>query len=481
MALREVISFSINTEVTSTYFNELLVFIYQNYILPSYQSFTNIRRWVVDDREVLAFTFLGPQGLWYIDVEVMAGNPVHVRIIPSGGDVPRSVLNRLKEDLIIGVQLFEEKVRRTTLYFAWVQREDMVLEAISQRRKNIITQIFRGQMLFLFVIFITLSYLVFLIFEYFNITMLLPIVLVISQFFFVLFSDKIVMKMGDWPITPDNPNVYILQYHIPPEEIEVFRLRYTRSVLLQMKREIYERTLALGRPIDAQTAREVFFEHGINCRPESLSVKTFNIYHIVKSAAETFNLPIPKVMISNIIIPNAAATGPSPSRGLVLITTGLLVQLEEEEILSIVGHELSHLRSRDPLALYALSSLEYLVRVYFFLPFLLYFGFFYFLFALTMVFFIAKFFEARADLESAMRMGRPKVLAGALRKIGFRRLQIERLHSNRVGSWLGMDPHPPLYFRIERLESLDESSRIRHPFLRSVLDCINGFLSTLRA
>ncbi len=467
------VSFEIRTEVTPAHFDGLLSFIYQKYVFPLYKHFTNIRRWIVDDRHILAFTFSDPEGKWYVDIEIETGNVIQVRMRPSGPMVPESILDRLKEDLIINVQLFEETIRRTTLYFAFVKSEEIMLERAPDKRKKALSQIFFGNMLALFVIFILMSYMAFLVFQFYT-----PIVLVVSQFVIVLFADRIMMRMGDWPITPANPDVYILQYHIPPGEFPTFSRNFNRELLLQIKREIYERTLALGKPIDCQTANEVFLKYGITCRPENFSTKTINVYGLVKEAAERFNISVPKITIANIIIPNAGATGPSPSHGLVLITTGLLVQLEEDEIFSIVGHEISHLKRRDPLSLFALTSTEYLLRVYVFLPYLFFFGFFYFFLALSGIYFIAKFFEARADLESAIRIGHPEVLAGALRKIGFRKIQIERLKYSRIGNWLGMDPHPPVTFRVTRLENLGDPSKIKHPFIRSMIDCINGLLKS---
>jgi len=42
--------------------------------------------------------------------------------------------------------------------------------------------------------------------------------------------------------------------------------------------------------------------------------------------------------------------------------------------------------------------------------------------SLTLLFFIGKFVEARADSEAALRLSRAKELANALKKIGLRRL-----------------------------------------------------------
>jgi heat shock protein HtpX len=478
------VTFQMKTEVAPSHLSDLIVFIYQQYIMPFYASFTNVRRWLTDEGEVLAFTLEDSQGLWHVDLEFATGTIIKVKMTPFG-QVPTKVLNRLREDLIIAVQMFEEKVRRTTLYFAWVPDKKVVLEKAPDNRRKLINRMFMGNMIFLFVIFIVLSYAAFLLVtEVLGISAIyFPVFLVAAQFIMVLFSHKIVGKMGDWPITASNPNVHILQYHIPPEQLEFFQQKDTRDLLLKIKYAILNKTLALTQPVSSKVAQETFYEYGISIKAENVVTKTINIYDIVKEAAARFRMSVPKIKLSNVIVPNAAATGPSPRFGLVLITTGLLVQLNEDEILSVVGHEMSHVRRRDPMVLYALVSAEYILRVYIlwnYAFFFNYFGFFYFFFALGVIYFIAKFFEARADLESAMNLGHPEILAGALRKIGYRRIQLERVRSNRLGSWLSWNPHPPMSFRVERLENLGDPKKIKHPFLQSIKDCIDGFLYELR-
>jgi heat shock protein HtpX len=194
---------------------------------------------------------------------------------------------------------------------------------------------------------------------------------------------------------------------------------------------------------------------------------------------------MPKIVVSNTMVPNAAASGPSPKRGLVLITTGLLVQLQENEILSVLGHEFGHLRGRDPLILYGLVSSEFLFRFYVLFPlfpliFSSFLFFAYFWAVMVVIFFIAKFFEARADLVSAQVVGNPQILADSLEKIGYQRLLYERTPSYRIQEWLGLDPHPPIYFRVDRLENLTPE-RIRHPLIESIRDVTNGFIATLRS
>jgi heat shock protein HtpX len=194
---------------------------------------------------------------------------------------------------------------------------------------------------------------------------------------------------------------------------------------------------------------------------------------------------MPRIVVANTIIPNAAAAGPSPGLGTIMVTTGIMTQLEEDELLSVIGHELSHLKAHDPLVMFSLSSVEYLLRFYVFWPYLFFFGFFsywlYFLAAIGLIYFFGKFLESRADLDSAKVIGQPKVMAEALRKIAFRRLfplykREPSFRGYRRSEWLRFDPHPPAYFRIAQLEGLEEPEKIEHTFLKSIRDAIRGFL-----
>ncbi|MCP8312918.1 MAG: M48 family metalloprotease [archaeon] len=465
-------TFTIDTEVTPAYFNDLLDFIYQNYILPHQDFFKNIRKVIVNDEHFLFFTSITPDRKSHIDVGMKAGKPIQVKMT-ADEILPQNFIDDLKENLIINVQLFEEKVRRTTLYFAWVKGEEIAPEKMPTKRKKTVDRLFTETMLLFYIILIGAS-----IFLFFIIGIYAIIFIIAFQFIIILLSDKIMARAGGWMIDSKNPNVYLLQYHLPVEEYKEFQSKY-RKEFFKIKREIYEKSFVLGKEPDCKLGEEIFSKYGIKCVPERMSIKTVNVYEIVKKATEKFNMPMPKIMISNVMMPNAAATGPSPTHGTVMITTGLLVQLEEDEILSVVGHELAHLKGRDSVILFSLTTAEYLLRIFVFLPLFLLFPLVYLVLAMSVIYFIAKFFEARADLLSAMKIGQPQVLAEALRKIGFRRLRFERSPSYRVQSWIGLDPHPPIYFRINRLEKLKMPSKVKYPLIQSVKDVINGFRSAL--
>jgi len=471
---KNILTFTIDAQITPSDYAVLVDFIYQNYIVPNLKYFTNVVRSVSETEHSLYFTAVDPDRKWYVDVQIKIGKPIDVKMVLSSEEAPVPAVHWLRSNIVTVVRFFEEQRRKTTVYFTWVEGEDIIPERILEARKNLVYRMFSESMLLLFILFTSLSIVFFLILGFYA-----PIALVLMQFTLILFSDRIIGRMGDWRITEKNPLIHVFQYNIPVSEYKSFLNRHGAEIFSKIKKEIYSRTLALKKPISYETCAEILSQYGLECSPEKASAKIMNIYGIVKQAAEKFELPVPKIVVSNTTLPNAAASGPWPSRGVILITTGLIVQLEEREILSVIGHEFSHLKGRDPLALFLLTSLEYLLRFYVFWPLLYFLGYFYLILALGAVYFIAKFFESKADLESAIRIGEPQTLANALRKIGFRRLQLEAQRGYAVQEWIGWDPHPPLYFRISRLESLKEPEKIRHPLIRSIKDNILGFLKII--
>jgi len=476
---KETLSYTIDTEVTPAYVSNILDFIYHKYILPNRQYFTDVSRAIFDNYSELTFVTLDSNRKQELSVKVKGSKPIEVEIVQLSETVTQKTIDEIREDLFIVVQHFEEHVRESTLYFALREGEEIVPEKISGKEKKAINRLFLETQIFLFIVFISLSIFLFLILNW-----LAPVVLMIFQLVIVFNSNNIIARIGDWHITQTNPRIHLLQYHLPIEEQKEFRQKYQRKELMQIKKEIYEKTLDKGKNIDCETAQEVFGKHGFEFKPENLSTKTINVHELVKNTADKFGLPMPKVVISNTMIPNAAASGPSPSRGVVLITTGLLVQLEEDEILSVLGHEFSHLKSRDPLILFGLTAGEFLFRFYIILPlfpiiFSSYIFFFFYLWlVMALIYFVAKFFEAKCDLVSAMVIGQPKALAEALEKMGYRRLQYERYPSYRLQKWIGWEPHPPVYFRINRLRNLKVPVKVRHPLFQSIKDVTKGFLTS---
>ena len=68
------------------------------------------------------------------------------------------------------------------------------------------------------------------------------------------------------------------------------------------------------------------------------------------------DMPKPRVGVADTPVPNAFATGRSPERAVVCVTTGILGKLTAEELEGVLAHELSHVAHRDVLVMTVASS-----------------------------------------------------------------------------------------------------------------------------
>jgi heat shock protein HtpX len=68
------------------------------------------------------------------------------------------------------------------------------------------------------------------------------------------------------------------------------------------------------------------------------------------------DMPKPRVGVADVSVPNAFATGRSPQRSVVCVTTGILGMLSADEMEAVLAHELSHVAHRDVLVMTIASS-----------------------------------------------------------------------------------------------------------------------------
>jgi heat shock protein HtpX len=68
------------------------------------------------------------------------------------------------------------------------------------------------------------------------------------------------------------------------------------------------------------------------------------------------DMPKPRVGVADTQVPNAFATGRSPQRSVVCVTTGILDMLTAEELEGVLAHELSHVAHRDVLVMTVASG-----------------------------------------------------------------------------------------------------------------------------
>lgn len=71
------------------------------------------------------------------------------------------------------------------------------------------------------------------------------------------------------------------------------------------------------------------------------------LHRMVRELAARAHLPVPKVCIIESETPNAFATGRNPEHAAVAVTTGILHLLSRQELLGVLGHEMTHIRNRD--------------------------------------------------------------------------------------------------------------------------------------
>lgn len=466
------LSFTIVPEIPTDYIGKFYEYMYKIFLPAQKNRFADIS----NGNFSISYSVLDSTGKRIIGVKASGNESINAVIQPLAAPVPQDALSQSKEDLEIAVDAFEEQVRSHSLFFAWREGESIVPETVSSKENKSLRRVLLETQILLIAAFMTLGIVLFLI-----IGPLVVVALLVVQFIFVLYSNKIIARTADWHITEKNPYIHILQYPLSAG-LDNSDKKLPKKDLTKLKQEIYKMTIAENGELDCQKAHAIFAEFGIDCKSEDLIAKKVNVYDIVKRTADKFGYKVPEVIVSNTLLPNAAASGPSPSRGIVLITTGTFLQLNDQEIESVLGHEFGHLKGHDPLWLYGISAVQYLF--WFFIIFDLVrtasiFLLVIYLWALlTLTYFVSKFFEARADLISAMVIGTPNVLADSLEKIGFQRLFYERVPSFRFQEWLNWDPHPPIYFRIARLRNLSDPSRIKHPLVQSAREVIRGFFSS---
>lgn len=221
------------------------------------------------------------------------------------------------------------------------------------------------------------------------------------------------------------------------------------------------------------------------------------IYALVRKLTETAGLPMPKLFLLDTPMPNAFATGRNPKNSAVVLTTGILQMLDEDELKGVIAHELSHVKNRDTLiatvAATIAGAIFYLSRI---IQWGAMFGGYRSrdenrtgnvlatlllallapLIALLLQMAISRSREYSADATGAKMCGDPLALADALRKLAAGVKHYSFSGNPATASLFIVNPlrgeglltlfstHPPIAERIKRLEKMaQEMSGIRIP------------------
>ncbi|MBE9604026.1 zinc metalloprotease HtpX [Acetobacteraceae bacterium H6797] len=81
------------------------------------------------------------------------------------------------------------------------------------------------------------------------------------------------------------------------------------------------------------------------------------LYDMTAQLAARAGLPMPALYVIHEDQPNAFATGRSPERAAVAVTTGLIENMPPNEVAGVIAHELAHIKHRDTLIMTITASL----------------------------------------------------------------------------------------------------------------------------
>jgi len=81
------------------------------------------------------------------------------------------------------------------------------------------------------------------------------------------------------------------------------------------------------------------------------------LYQMTQRLADNAGLPMPKLYLIETEQPNAFATGRSPDKGVVAVSSGLVKYLDSREVAAVIAHELAHIKNRDTLTMTVTATL----------------------------------------------------------------------------------------------------------------------------
>jgi heat shock protein HtpX len=210
-----------------------------------------------------------------------------------------------------------------------------------------------------------------------------------------------------------------------------------------------------------------------------------DLYRVVRELAQLEQMPMPKIFVSEMMQPNAFATGRNPQHASVAVTQGILQILDERELRGVLAHEMSHVANHDILISSIAAGIG--TAISFIAQFALFFGgddeqganpIFLLLAwlvapiaAAIIQMAVSRSREYQADESGAFLSRDPDALASALRKLDLAAKQIPPPRSvspaeahlfivNPLSALQGrgfsnlFSTHPPTEERIERLEAI---------------------------
>ncbi|NOK62199.1 MAG: hypothetical protein GFH27_549327n29 [Chloroflexi bacterium AL-W] len=84
------------------------------------------------------------------------------------------------------------------------------------------------------------------------------------------------------------------------------------------------------------------------CRPYDVRpCERPEVFHIIHNLAHHTSIPIPRVYELHTAAPNSFTFGSSPNNSIIVITSGLVQWLSNEELTGVIAHEMAHIKYRN--------------------------------------------------------------------------------------------------------------------------------------
>ena len=211
-----------------------------------------------------------------------------------------------------------------------------------------------------------------------------------------------------------------------------------------------------------------------------------DLHRLVDRLSQQADLPKPTVAVADTSVPNAFATGRSPSNATVAVTSSLLETLTEDELEGVLAHELAHVKNRDVMVMTIASFLSTIAFMIVRWGWLfggghnrrnggasifvaIFVSLFVWIISFLLIRALSRYREYAADRGGALITGKPAALASALLTIDGRmdRVPSEDLREQAEMNAFFVIPidrgfigriartHPPTEKRVERLRDLE--------------------------
>nr|QNO43566.1 protease HtpX [Methanosarcinales archaeon ANME-2c ERB4]QNO43609.1 protease HtpX [Methanosarcinales archaeon ANME-2c ERB4]QNO44691.1 protease HtpX [Methanosarcinales archaeon ANME-2c ERB4]QNO50326.1 protease HtpX [Methanosarcinales archaeon ANME-2c ERB4] len=213
------------------------------------------------------------------------------------------------------------------------------------------------------------------------------------------------------------------------------------------------------------------------------------LHEIVSRLCIEADLPKPRIAVVNSSVPNAFATGRSPKKALVAVTTALTQRLDRNEVAAVLAHELTHVKNRDVMVLTIASFFSTIA--FFLVRYLIFFGgsrrgggqimiawvasIAVWIVSSLLIRALSRYREFAADRGAAIITGHPSHLVSALMKISG---SMDRVPTEDLRKAEGMNAfyiipviskssimalfstHPPLKKRVAALEKISREMEL---------------------